>query len=160
MRRPMLLLTLLLLTACAHRGAPGFPTPVRPPVFIQMDGDQAYASLLAILENRDLPLVVEDPQFGMLRTDWVTWEGGELDPAAMAECPVTPGTQPGRIRARFGFDIRRRTVQSTISILTQWQIEAHPGMEEGGDRGFVECRSTGEWERMMEGVLTQRGTIR
>jgi len=71
----------------------------------------------------------------------------------MADAPAA------RIRARFGFDVRRRTVSSTVTILTQWQVERHPGMG-SDDRSFVDCRSTGEWERLIEATLTQRGTIR
>lgn len=159
MRRVLLVLSLPLLAGCARMHAPGFPPPVRPPVLIQLPADQVYARLYSMLEARALPIVVEDPQFGFLRTDWVYWEEGELAVTFVADCPVTSELPAGRVRARFGFDIRRRTVQSSVSILAQWQMEKLAGFDES-DRGFVDCRSTGEWERMVEGTLTQRQTIR
>jgi len=159
MRRVFAVLALPFLAACAHARGPGFPSAVRPPVLIQVPADQVYPSLLAMLEARGLPIVVEDPQFGFLRTDWVYWDEGELAVGQVADCPATPGLAPGRVRARFGFDIRRRTVQSSVSILSQWQMETLAGFDDS-DRGFVDCRSTGEWERMVEGTLTQRQTIR
>lgn len=159
MHRVPLILALSLLAACARVGAPGFPSPVRPPVLIQVPADQVYPSLLGMLEARGLPIVVEDPQFGFLRTDWVYWDEGELAVSQVADCPVSSGAPPGRVRARFGFDIRRRTVQSSVSILSQWQMEKLAGFDDS-DRGFVDCRSTGAWERMVEGTLTQRQTIR
>ena len=159
MRRALLILALPLLTGCARMRAPGFPSPVRPPVLIQVTADQVYASLLSMLEARGLPIVVEDDQFGFLRTDWVYWDEGELAVSQVADCPVSTEMPPGRVRARFGFDVRRRTVQSSVSILSQWQMEKLPGFD-GDERSFVDCRSTGEWERMVEGTLTQRQTIR
>lgn len=159
MRRAFITIALALVTGCARMSAPGFPSPVRPPVLIQVQAEQVYASLLAMLEARGLPIVVEDEQFGFLRTDWVYWDEGELAVSTVAECPVSAEAPPARVRARFGFDIRRRTVQSSVSILAQWQMERLAGFEEN-DRGFVDCRSTGEWERMVEGTLTQRQTIR
>lgn len=159
MRRALITVALALLAGCARMSAPGFPSPVRPPILIQVQADQVYAGLLAMLEARGLPIVVEDEQFGFLRTDWVYWDDGELTVSTVAECPVSSEAPPARVRARFGFDIRRRTVQSSVSILAQWQMEKLAGFDES-DRGFVDCRSTGEWERMVEGTLTQRQTIR
>jgi len=159
MHRAALILALPLLAACARMRAPGFPSPVRPPVLIQVPTEQVFTSLLSMLEARGLPIVVEDEQFGFLRTDWVYWDEGELAVSQVADCPVSPELPAGRVRARFGFDIRRRTVQSSVSILAQWQMERLAGFDES-DRGFVDCRSTGEWERMVEGTLTQRQTIR
>lgn len=159
MRRVLLLLALPLLAGCARMRAPGFPSPVRPPILVQVPAEQVYTTLLSMLEARRLPIVVEDPQFGFLRTDWVYWDEGELAVTAVADCPVSTELPPGRVRARFGFDIRRRTVQSSVSILAHWQMEKLAGFDES-DRGFVDCRSTGEWERMVEGTLTQRQTVR
>ncbi|GMV06610.1 MAG: hypothetical protein AMXMBFR53_28860 [Gemmatimonadota bacterium] len=159
MRRAALLLLPLALAGCSRASRPSFPPPARPPVFIQLDFETAFASLSAILESRNFPLVVEDPQFGSVRTDWVYYEPGELDVRPLAECQGMEDAPPARVRARFGFDVRRRTVNSTVTILTQWQIERHPGMDTD-DRSFVDCRSTGEWERLIEATLTQRGTIR
>lgn len=159
MHRAFPVLALMVLTGCARMSAPGFPSPVRPPVLIQVPADQVFTSLLGMLEARGLPIVVEDEQFGFLRTDWVYWDEGELAVTQVADCPVSAELPPGRVRARFGFDIRRRTVQSSVSILAQWQMEKLAGFDES-DRGFVDCRSTGEWERMVEGTLTQRQTVR
>jgi hypothetical protein len=159
MRRVLIVLALLLPAGCARMKAPGFPSPVRPPVLVQVQAEQVYASLLAMLEARGLPIVVEDEQFGFLRTDWVYWDEGELAVSTVADCPVSPDAPLGRVRARFGFDIRRRTAQSSVHLLSQWQMEKLAGFEKD-DAGFVDCRSTGEWERMVEGTLTQRQTIR
>ncbi len=154
----IVLVALIALAGCSRTRRPSFPAPVRPPLFIQLDFETAFNQLRAMLEARSYPLVVEDEQFGSVRTDWVYFEPDAVDVRPMAECPST-GTTAARVRARFGFDVRRRTVQSTVTILTHWQIERLAGFDES-DRGFVDCRSTGEWERMIEATLTQRGTIR
>lgn len=158
-RRIMPLLALLLLPGCARMRAPTFPSAVRPPLVIQGIPSEFYPGLLAMLENRGLPIVVDDPQFGIIRSDWVNWDEGKVDVRVMADCPVSPNAPPGKVRARFGFDIRQRTVQSSVTILSHWQIEKVPSLD-NSDRGFVDCRSTGEWERMVEGTLTNRNTIR
>lgn len=159
MRLAALLLLLLLPSGCSRATRSSFPPAARPPVFIQLDFETAFNTLRAVLESRHYPLVVEDEQFGSVRTDWVYYEPGELDLRPLAVCPLGPDAAPARARARFGFDVRRRTVNSTVTILTQWQVERLAGFDEA-DRGFVDCRSTGEWERLIEGTLTQRGTIR
>jgi len=158
--RPILasLLVLLALGGCSRTRRPSFPPPARPPLFVQLDFETVFNQLRSMLEARSYPLVVEDEQFGSVRTDWVYFDPAEVDVRPMAECPQLPAGD-ARIRARFGFDVRRRTVQSTVTILTQWQAERLPGFDQS-DRGFVDCRSTGEWERMIEATLTQRGTIR
>jgi hypothetical protein len=161
MQRALFAVLALALSAggCSRATRPSFPPPVRAPVFLQLDFETAFGQLLSVMESRNYPLVVEDAQFGTVRTDWVTYEAGEVDLSALATCPPPAEPATARMRARFGFDVRRRTVQTTVTLLTQWQIERLRGFEES-DRGWVDCRSTGEWERGIESMLTQRGTIR
>lgn len=159
MRLAALILLTLLAPGCSRSTRPSFPPPARPPVFVQLDFQTAFNTLRAVLEARNYPLVVEDEQFGSVRTDWVYFGPGEIDLAPLAVCAEGPTGPEARTRARFGFDVRRRTVNTTITILSQWQVERLPSLD-GSSRGFVDCRSTGEWERLIEGTVTQRGTIR
>lgn len=159
LRFAAVLAAILALGACSGSRRPNFPAPARPPVFVQVDFETVFSTLRGMLEARGYPLVVEDEQFGSVRTDWVYFDAGEVDVSVLADCPGSGAGPAARIRARFGFDVRRRTVQSTVTILSQWQVERTAGFDES-DRGFADCQSTGEWERMVEGTLTQRGTIR
>jgi predicted small lipoprotein YifL len=151
------LLALAALAGCSRTGHPTFPPPARPPLFVQLDFETVFNQLRSMLEARSYPLVIEDERFGSVRTDWVYFGPGEVDVRPMADCPAV-GTGGGRVRARFGFDVRRRTIQSTVTLLSHWQVERLAGFDRS-DRGFVDCRSTGEWERMIEATLTQRRTI-
>ena len=161
MRRALHAVLVLTLAAggCSRATRPSFPPPVRAPVFLQLDFETAFGQLLSVLESRGYPLVVEDAQFGTVRTDWVYYEAGEVDLSSLTTCPRPAEAGTARTRARFGFDVRRRTVQTTVTLMTHWQIERLAGFEES-DRGWADCRSTGEWERGIESMLTQRGTIR
>ena len=153
---------LLLITgsaACARMRAPGFPPPARPAVLVPSSYEATFSTVARLIESRGLPVLQEDVSFGSIQTDWIYWQPGEVDLAAMAHCDLGEGTVPMRTRARFGFEVRRRANRASVMILTQWQAERHAGFDDS-DRGFVDCRSTGEWERMIEKTLTQRATIR
>jgi uncharacterized lipoprotein len=145
--------------ACAKMGAPGFPPPARPAVLVPSDYETTFNSVARLIEARGMPLLLEDQSFGTIQTDWVYWDAGEVDLQAMADCDLGEEAAPTRTRARFAFDVRRRANRASVQILTQWQAERHAGFDDS-DRGFTDCRSTGEWERMMEQTLTQRTTIR
>lgn len=145
--------------ACARMSAPGFPPPARPGFLVPSDFSSTFASVSMMVEARGMPVLVSDPDFGSIQTDWVNWDEGEVDLDTVARCDLSPGAPPMRTRARFSFDIRRRANRATVTIRTQWQAEVRTGFGQG-DRGYVDCPSTGEWERMVEQALTQRATIR
>jgi hypothetical protein len=153
-----LILMATLAAACSGMSAPGFPPPARPAVLVPSDYETTFASVARLIENRGIPVLREDASFGTIQTDWHYWGPGEVDLGAMADCDLGEDL-PMRTRARFGFEVRRRANRASVMILTQWQVERHAGFDDR-DRGFVDCRSTGEWERMMEQTLTQRATIR
>ena len=162
MPRRTLLPTLAALTvavACARAGSTGFPPPVRAGVLSATDKQTTFFALSGLMESRGYPVVMADTAFGVLRTDWVQWEAGEVDVSDMADCDVGPNAPPSRTRARFAFEIRRRANRSFVTIISHWQMEKHRGFDDS-DRGYVDCRSTGEWERAMEATLTERGPIR
>ena len=159
LRSLSLLLMATLSAACSRMNAPGFPPPARPAVLVPSDYETTFHSIARFIESRGMPVLQEDASFGSIQTDWVYWGPGEVDLEAMADCDLGEGSVPMRTRARFGFEVRRRANRASVMILTQWQAERHAGFDDS-DRGFVDCRSTGEWERMIEQTLTQRGTIR
>jgi hypothetical protein len=161
MRRQLIAITLvaLSLSGCARLHRPGFPRPVRAPVLVLSDFDMTMSAISGMLETRGIPILMTDSQFGTIQSDWVYWEAGEVDLSYVADCGGDADTPPNRMRARFRFDVRRRAKGSTVQIATQWQADKHPGFERGTE-GFVDCRSTGEWERAVEEALTQRQTIR
>jgi len=128
-------------------------------VLVPSDYETTLNSVARLIEARGMVVLREDAAFGSIQTDWVNWGPGEVDLEAMADCDLPEGTVPMRTRARFGFEVRRRANRASVMILTQWQAERHAGFDDS-DRGFVDCRSTGEWERMIEQTLTQRATIR
>ena len=144
--------------ACSGR-SPGFPPPARPGISVSRDAQSVFLGINALLEARGIPVLVADTTFGSLRTDWVEWEPGENSFQGLARCPVTDQSPPSATRARFGFEVRARTVHSFVTIYTQWQMEAHPGFDDT-DRGYVNCPSTGEWERRMEENILQRQVVR
>lgn len=145
--------------ACARAGAVGLPPPVRPGVLAAGDARSTFLALSSLMESRGIPVLMADTSFGVLRTDWVDWEPGEIDLSDMADCGGGPDSPPSRMRARFGFEVRPRANRSFVTILSQWQIERHSGFDDS-DRGYVDCQSTGEWERSVEQSLTQRQVIR
>ncbi len=159
LRSLFLLLVATLPAACSRMNAPGFPPPARPAVLVPSDYETTLRSIARFIESRGMTVLREDASFGSIQTDWVYWGPGDVDLEAMADCDLGEGSLPTRTRARFGFDVRRRANRSSVMILTQWQAERHAGFDDS-DRGFVDCRSTGEWERMIEQTLTQRATIR
>jgi len=161
MRRQLIVFTVaaLSLSGCSRLHQSGFPRPVRAPVLVLSDFDVTMSAISGMLETRGIPILVTDTQFGTIQSDWVYWEAGEVDLSYVADCGGDPDVALDRMRARFRFDIRRRAKGSTVQIATQWQAEKHPGFQRGS-AGYVDCRSTGEWERAVEEALTQRHTIR
>ena len=162
MRRRSLFLALAAMTvavACARAGAVGLPPPVRPGVISPTDARTTFRSLSGLMESRGFPVLMADTSFGVLRTDWVDWEPGEIDLADMADCGGGPDSPPARTRARFSFEVRPRANRSFVTIISHWQVERHGGFDES-DRGYVDCVSTGEWERAIEETITQRQVIR
>jgi hypothetical protein len=161
MRRHLIVITVaaLSLSGCARLHRPGFPRPVRAAVLVLTDFDVTMAAISGMLETRGIPILLTDAQFGTIQSDWVYWEPGEVDLSYVTDCGDAADAPPDRMRARFRFDVRRRAKGSTVQIATQWQADKHPGFERG-TTGFVDCRSTGEWERAVEEALTQRQTIR
>lgn len=145
--------------ACARMHAPGFPPPARPPLLVELTLEQAFASLSSLLEAHGIPVLVADEQFGSIRSDWVYFDPGEVDLTQLADCRVDPAAPPPALRVRYAFEVRRRANRATVTILTQYQAEAHRGFTPD-DVSYADCTSTGEWERMIEQSLTQRGTIR
>ena len=145
--------------ACARMHAPGFPPPARPPLLVELSFEQAFSSLASLVEARGIPVLVADEQFGSIRTDWVYFDPGEVDLTQLADCHLDPAAPPPALRVRYGFEVRRRANRATVTILTQYQVEAHRGFDPN-DISYTDCASTGEWERMIEQSLTQRGTIR
>jgi len=153
------LLAALAVAACARAGSVGFPPPARPGVLASSGAEVTFQALSGLMEARGFPVLMADTAFGVLRTDWVEWEAGEMNLTDMADCGAGPDAPPSRTRARFSFEVRPRANRSFVTIITQWQMEKHAGFD-GSDRGFVDCKSTGEWERRMEEGLTQRQVIR
>ncbi|MFQ5535954.1 MAG: hypothetical protein ACE5GJ_00760 [Gemmatimonadota bacterium] len=158
-RRRALALALLAATAavwgCARTRATSFPPPARPGVLVPTGFEATFASLAGLLESRGFPVLVSDHRFGNLITDWVFWEPGEVDLRAIADCDLPPNAPVSRARARFAFEVRPRANRAFVTILTQFQIERHPGFDKSS-RGFVDCRSTGEWERNIAEALTRQ----
>jgi hypothetical protein len=111
------------------------------------------------MESRGIPILMADTAFGVLRTDWVEWEASEIAIDDMADCGNGSESLPARTRARFSFEVRPRANRSFVSIISHWQMDKHQAFDES-DRGYVDCRSTGEWERSIEEALTQRQIIR
>ena len=161
MRRHLLLLACagLALSGCSRLHHAGFPRPVRAAVLVPGTFEATMAALQGLLETRGIPVLVVDDQFGTIESDWTYWEAGEVDLRSLADCGGGPKAVPTRMRARFRFDVRRRAIESTVQITTQWQADKVPGFKRG-DEGFVDCRSTGEWERAVEEALTHRQPIR
>jgi hypothetical protein len=145
--------------SCQRARAPGFPPPARPAVLVELGFDQAFASLSALLEARSFPVLVADEHFGSIRTDWIYFDPGEVDLTDLADCHLQAGAPPPALRVRYGFEVRRRANRSTVTILTQYQAGTRRGFDEE-DVSWLGCPSTGEWERLVEQTLTQRGTIR
>lgn len=160
-RRTALVAAVALMAAggCARGGSSGFPPPARPGVLVASDAPGTYEAIRAMIEARGLPLLVENEEFGSLVTDWVHWAPGEVNLAALADCDLPENAPVGDARGRFAFEIRPRANRAQVTILAQYQIERVPGFDDS-DRGYVDCRSTGEWERTVAESLTQRGMIR
>lgn len=150
---------LLLVVACVQARNVGMPGPVRPDVLSVADAQSTFRSLSSLMEARGFPILVADTSFGFLRTEWVEWDAGEVDLRDVADCDASPESPPYRTRARFAFEVRARAHGSFVTIISHWQMEKHAGFDES-DRGFTDCTSTGEWERAMEEMLTQRRAIR
>ena len=145
--------------SCRRMSAPGFPPPARPAVLVEVGFEQAFSSLSTLLEARNIPVLVADDQFGSIRTDWIYFDPGEADFTRLADCHQQPGAPAPPLRVRYGFEVRRRANRATVTILTQYQAGTSRGFDQG-DVAYTDCRSTGEWERLVEQTLTQRGTIR
>jgi len=160
-RRPFLpvLAALVVAAACARTGAVGLPAPVRPGVLSNTNAEGTFRAISGLMEAQGFPVLVADTAFGVLRTDWVEWEAGEMNLQEVADCEVGPEPPPSRTRARFAFEVKPRANRSFVTIISHWQMERHVGFDQS-DRGYVDCRSTGAWERAMEETLTQRRVIR
>lgn len=153
------LLAALAFFACARAGNPGFPPPARPGILVPTSASGTFYALLTLLETRGYSVLMADTAFGILRTDWMEWQPGENDLRNLADCGVDSTALASRTRARFGFEVRPRANRAFVTILAHWQMELHAGFDDS-DRGFVDCRSTGEWERTVEEALLQRQLIR
>ena len=160
-RRPLIpvLAALVVAAACARAGAVGLPAPVRPGVSSATNAQSTFRAISGLMEAQGFPVLMADTAFGVLRTDWVEWEAGEINLQEMADCDVGPEAPPSRTRARFAFEVKPRTIRSFVTIISHWQMEKH-GAFDGSDSGYVDCRSTGEWEKAMEETLSQRQVIR
>lgn len=152
---PILAVALLSTSACSKMRGPSFPAPARPGVLVPMGYEQAFGTLASLAEARGMPVLVSDEKFGNIRTDWVYYDPGQIDLRGLAECNMDDTTAPTAVRVRYGFDVRKRANRATVTILTHYQAETHKGFD-GSDRGYIDCRSTGEWERLVEQSLTQR----
>ena len=153
-----LLAALAVATACARNQQTGFPPPVRPGIISPTTAQVTFRSLASLMEARGFPVLMADTSFGVLRTDWVEWSPGEVNISTMADCEVGADAPASRTRARFSFEVRPRANRSFVTIISQWQMEKHGGFDDS-DRGFVNCMSTGEWERMLEESILQRQVI-
>lgn len=149
------LAALAVASSCTRMKAPGLPPPARPGVLVPMSYEQAFAALNSLVESRGMPVLVADANFGNIRTDWIYYDPGEIDLRALADCHRNDDAPPAPVRIRYAFEVRKRANRATVTIFTQYQIEAHRGFD-GSDRGYAECDSTGEWERAVEQSLTQR----
>jgi hypothetical protein len=145
--------------ACARAGSVGLPAPVRPGVLSSTDAQSTFRAISGLMEAQGFPVLMADTSFGVLRTDWVEWDAGEMNLEDVADCEIGPDWPASRTRARFAFEVRPRANRSFVTIISHWQMEKHVGFDDS-DRGFVDCRSTGAWERAMEETLTQRQVIR
>ena len=105
-------------------------------------------------------MLVEDVQFGNIITDWVEWAPGEIDLTELADCGLDGSDPVTHARGRFGFEVRPRANRAQVTVLSQYQVERYPGFDENDSGGYVDCRSTGEWERSVAEALTQRQIVR
>ncbi len=151
-RHPALLAATLLLGGCASTSAPGFPPPARPGVLVATDFETTFLTVLSLVESRGIPVLVADRDFGNVITEWIEWAPGEVDLSALADCDLREDTPVSAARGRFAFEVRPRANRAQVTALTHYQVERHPGFDDS-DRGYVDCASTGEWERAVYDAL-------
>lgn len=145
----------LLLGGCASSTSTGFPAPARAGVLVPTDFETTFRTVVGLLETRGIPVLVADADFGNVITEWIEWAPGEVDLGVLADCDLPDDAPVSAARGRFGFEIRPRANRAQVTVLTHYQVERHPGFDDS-DRGYVDCASTGEWERAVTEVLTRR----
>lgn len=154
-----------LLAGCGGAPLETFPSLVRTGVTVQDERTQAYLddAVREYVDVHGLPVEQGNLVSGRLTTEWFPLES--LDPA-LARCPEARGAAPAegdryetpRFRARYRFTLLPRAGQTLLRVEAHWQREASgPAFETDG--AWVDCPSTGEWERATEERLVMRASL-
>lgn len=152
---------LLLLAGCAGSTLDTFPAMVWTGVTVHDERAVPWLddAVQEYVDVHGLPVEQGTVGRGRLTTEWFPVDA--LDPA-LAACPETPATATDlvdpRHRARYRFTLLARAGQTLFRVEAHWQKEAPDrGFED--EEGWVDCPSTGEWERLTAERLVQRARL-
>lgn len=155
-------LALLLWTGawgCSPGHIQAFPPPVRPGVDVHQQDYRLREAVVEYIEFRNLPFSPERMRTGVVMTEWFNVHDLELPPTPLAICPgpSSTGGPPPEYRARYRFSILPRGGIRLFRVEAHWQ-KAQPNMGSDGPR-WVDCRSTGAWEREAEDRIILRARL-
>ena len=95
---------------------------------------------------------------GVTVTLWVAVAGIENGDPPIADCPTRgPDVPDPEYRARYRFTVDSRRGQQTLFVEAHWQTLG--GRDIAGDAKWVECRSTGVFERGAQDQLVIRARM-
>lgn len=157
-RRPLLLALGLISAGCVEAQIEAFPIAPHRPQDVPMEGARLSEAVTEYISLEGLDLI-NGRGLGQIRvTDWTDVyriEGG--DPP-LAECPATASDEGEPLyRARYRFDISSRTGIRSLHVLAHWQVAQ--GVSLAGQTNWVDCRSTGAFERRTQDRIATRARM-
>lgn len=111
------------------------------------------------VEFRGLPVSPDRMRSGVLITEWFPVANLELPPTPLAECPgeSVAAEEGPAYRARYRFSILARGGFRLFQVEAHWQREGGEGADAA--KPWVDCRSTGAWEREVESSILLRAKL-
>lgn len=157
--RLVLLVPLVLATlaaACARFTNEPFPPRVRPGVQVNISQDRVWAAIVEFVNSRGVGVARVDSMSSThaVTTDWFAMSGIDSPDGSLATCPSASEEPPPAYRGRYRFTVGARTIHSFLTVEAHWQAERLEGLD--GTPSWVDCTSTGEWERRTADWLVLR----
>lgn len=149
---------IVLMAGCAGSSIEAFPVPTHRPQEVQMQGARLNEAVSEFISIEGLDLVRGRAITGIRITDWSEVFRIEEGAPPMAECPAASDTESvPQYRARYRFEVSNRTGIQSLHVVAHWQVARGEAL--AGETNWLECRSTGAFERTTQDQIVTRARM-